>query len=449
MKSNILFILIDGLRADQCYGDDKKSHTPFLDSLIKTGLYFNNVFSSADGTIISLNGLFNSKFQYETGIRSKRIIFLENNHLQKLKEENFHIFGLIPKLTSLSPLSEFFENEDNAYEPGPPPQTLSNGMSEKILKLLNSIKDKSPWFCYIHLFDLHPLREGRFPLNIQNFNYEKFGNSPYSRTVSSIDYWLMEILKKIDFNNTTLILTADHGERIPFDDKISFQFEPELKQISTIGKKILPSSTHNIGGKTIGKFRQIVGKTKVNFSNSKLSPYQIRSRDPYFTLSLHDELLHIPLLIKGKLFPKKIISQQISNLNIFPIIFDALQIPYENSKYITSLSNLLNDNENPENVIFLHTMPYEKESEFDLVGIRTPQYKYFRHSRNPHKNVTLYDLKNDPYENCNIYKSNTELIKNFENLIIEMKNKKNSIIDEISPEDEEIISKELKDLGYL
>jgi len=62
MKTNILFILVHRLRADQCYGNDKKSYTPFLDSLIDNGVYFNNAFSSADGTTISLNCLFNSEF---------------------------------------------------------------------------------------------------------------------------------------------------------------------------------------------------------------------------------------------------------------------------------------------------------------------------------------------------------------------------------------------------
>ena len=61
----------------------------FLDSLKNNGVYFNNTFSPADGTIISLNCLFNSRFQYETGIRAKKIILLENNHLQKLKELNY------------------------------------------------------------------------------------------------------------------------------------------------------------------------------------------------------------------------------------------------------------------------------------------------------------------------------------------------------------------------
>ena len=69
-------------------------------------------------------------------------------------------------MTSLLPISDFLQNDDHLYEPGPPPETLSTGMTEKILSLLNSLQDKTPWFCYIHLFDLHPLREGREPIPV-------------------------------------------------------------------------------------------------------------------------------------------------------------------------------------------------------------------------------------------------------------------------------------------
>ena len=76
MQPNILFILIDGLRADQCFGADKTADTTFLDSLITSGAYFKNTFSSADGTIISLNCMLNSKFQFETGIRAQKNNFI-------------------------------------------------------------------------------------------------------------------------------------------------------------------------------------------------------------------------------------------------------------------------------------------------------------------------------------------------------------------------------------
>lgn len=449
MKSNILFILVDGLRADQCYGNDKKSYTPFLDSLKNNGVYFNNTFSPADGTIISLNCLFNSRFQYETGIRAQKIILLENNHLQKLKDLNYQIVGLIPKLKSLQPIANFLENKEHTYEPGPPPETLPTGMTDKILKLLDSLNNKTPWFCYIHLFDLHPLREGRFPLNIEQFKSEKFGNSAYAKTVSSIDYWLMQISKKINFDDTIFILTADHGERIPFGEKSSFQFEPELKQVSSLGKKILPKSAHKVGGRMLGKFKKNVGKSRADYSNKDLTPYEKRSRDPHFTLSLHDELLHIPFLIKGKKFPSRNISQQVSNLDIFPTIFEALDIPFDNFKHGRSLLKLINNEKIEENDIFLHTIPYEKESELDSIGLRTGKYKYFRNSRDSKKNVNLYNLKNDPYENYNIAENNPEIINEMENTIDNMKRDKIEVDETLTEEEEREISKELKELGYM
>ena len=110
MKKNVLFILIDGLRADQCFGE-ASGRTDFFDKLISRGIAFKNTFSSADGTFISLNCLLNSKFQFETGIRSRKIILQNKNYLELLKKENYQLYGLIPNLKSLEPLRKYFNNQ--------------------------------------------------------------------------------------------------------------------------------------------------------------------------------------------------------------------------------------------------------------------------------------------------------------------------------------------------
>ena len=449
MPPNILFILVDGLRADQCFGIDKTSHTPLLDSLISSGVYFKNTFSSTDGTMISLNCVLNSKSQFQTGIRAQKIILLEDNHLQKLKNSGYYIGGLIPKLTSLKPITSYFQNENHIYDPGPPPETLTTGITEKISSLLNSLKNTSPWSCYLHLFDLHPLREGHKPLKIEEFQSEKFGNSLYAQTVSAIDYCLKKILDRINFDNTLLIITSDHGERIPFNEKSSFDFEPEFNSATSLGRRILPKSTHNIGGKIMGKLKREIGKTKLDSSNKELTPYQKRSRDPYFTLSLHDELLHIPFLLKGLTLPSKIISNQISTLDFFPTIFELVGIMQNNTKYSSSLVSLINNQPMAEKAIFLHTIPYEKESPLDRIGMRTSKYKYFRNSKNPKKDVHLYDLENDPYENNNISKNNLSIIEKMEKLLYDIQNNTLELDNTLSKEEEEKISKELRKMGYM
>ena len=449
VRPNILFILVDGLRADQCFGTDKTSHTPFLDSLISSGVYFKNTFASADGTMISLNCMLNSKFQFQTGIRAQKIILLEDNHLKTLKNSGYYICGITPKFNPLQPISDYFQNENYAYNPGPPPETLTTGIAKKISLLLNSLRDTSPWFCYLHLFDLHPLREDRKPLKIEEFESEKFGDTLYAQTVSSIDYWLKKISEQINFDNTLLIVTSDHGERIPFKEKSSFKFEPEFNSTTSLGRRILPKSTHKAGGKIMGKLKRTIGKTKLTYSDKDLTPYQKRSRVPYFTLSLYDEILHIPFFLKGLTLHSKIIPNHVSTLDIFPTIFELAGISQKNTKYSTSLAPLINNQQIKEKENFLHTIPYQKESPSDKIGMRTSKYKYFRNSKDPKKDVHLYDLENDPYENNNIAKNNRPTIEKMEKLLQDMQNDTMKLDNTLTKEEEEIISEELKKLGYM
>jgi len=450
MKPNILFVLIDGLRADQIFSKNKTSHTPFLDSMISSGIFFENTFSSSDGTTTSLNCTFNSRFQFETGVRARKIILLENNHLETLKNSGYKIVGIIPNLKSLKPLSEYFENDGKTFEIGPPPETLPTGMTEKIKLLIKSLDKKQPWFCYLHLFDLHPLREGKIPQKIEDFNSERYGNSDYSKTVSSIDHWLNKILENVDFDNTLLVITADHGERIPFEGKHVTDFEPDLENLTDAGKNVLPKFTHKIGGRILGNFKQKYGKIKMNYVNKELSPYQKRSIDPYFTMSLFDELLHVPFLLKGLNLPQKIISKQISTLRIFPTVFDLADIPNKDSFRTKSLIKTINnENDLYEEEIFLHTSPYENESSTDMIGLRTENYKYFRHARNSKENIHLYDLENDPEENNNISENENKLVLEMEELLGKIQSDSIYSDNDITDEEEEEISKELRKLGYL
>ena len=113
MKPNIIFFLIDGLRADQVYGNNRTCKTPNIDSLIQNGMYFEQAISSVDGTIVSLNTIFNSNFQVGKSARNKKIVLNENNLIDILKKNGYHIYGALPNLASFNSLLEHFENENN------------------------------------------------------------------------------------------------------------------------------------------------------------------------------------------------------------------------------------------------------------------------------------------------------------------------------------------------
>lgn len=434
----------DSLRADKFYGKDKTSKTPNIDSLVKSGTYFTQSVCSADGTTISLNNIFTGLYQFVTGTREIKLSFQNRNYIDALHDFDYNIYGLMPKLTSFSPLYNLCINQNSTYEGGPPAESLFDGLGQKIIDILSS-EMKEPWFCYVHIMDLH------WPLEVPvKYNDSQFGTSKYEKVVSSIDYWIGKILSHIDLTKTLVVITADHGSTIPFDDKDVTEFEPSFNLGLKVGKRLMPKSTHNLGAKLFIKTRRIIQNARLAQANKNLSEYEKRSRLPYYALSLFDESIRVPLLFVGYKTKSKIITQQVRSIDIFPTMAEMISLPYDERIQGRSLLPLLHKNKLDEESVYLHTMPYQEPSPDDMVGIRTSKYKYFRGSRDPNHNVNLYNLQNDPYENTNIAKTNPEIIDEMEKTLAEiLANSPTKQKQTLNKDEEEQIRNELKKLGYV
>ncbi len=153
----------------------------------------------------------------------------------------------------------------------------------------------------------------------------------------------------------------------------------------------------------------------------------------------------------------KIIDQMVRQVDIFPTIADILKIIYDpNLVDGQSLKPTFLDNNVEEIPAYIETGAREiKNSKIPkvngkIIGIRTSKYKYWRSRKNSSKDVTLYDLINDPLEEKNIALQNNLLVKQMEALLQNLK--KDSI--EIKPkqfsiDEEKMIEDELKRLGYI
>ena len=138
MKPNIIFLLIDGGRADKILNVQKNTKIPNINHLVNRGISFTNCFTSVDGTTMSLNCIFNSLHPTKTGLRTKKVILTQNNFLTQLKNNGYHIFGHIPQVSSFNPILELFQNRNKTYYAGPPVKHISETNNE-ILKILDSI----------------------------------------------------------------------------------------------------------------------------------------------------------------------------------------------------------------------------------------------------------------------------------------------------------------------
>jgi len=446
MKPNIFFLNLDSMRSDKFTGETKTAITPNLDKLLKKGTYFNQAISCADGTILALNAMLSGKFPFRTGTRAKEVQMSSSNYIHIFKNNGYHVYGIIPDLTILSRFRFNFENSVNSFKGTPPNiERLGEGTGQKILNLFEPNKMKEPWFCYIHPNDLHN------PVIVpEEYKNEKFGNNKYEKVLSSMDKWIGDIVKHIDMDKTIIVITADHGSIIPKGDLEYVDFEPEFKTGLNVSKKLMPHSTHKIGAKMIVGLRNKIRDSRLKKANEGLTPYQKRSRLPHFRLSLFDEVIRIPLLFIAKNIPEdKQLSQQISNVDIFPTILDILGFSDNSQRDGRSLVPYFKGENMEEREVYLHTIPYVEKSVDDKVGIRTSKYKYFRYARESSEKINLYDLSKDPQENNNIASENPAIVKEMEAILEGLtKNATIESMDDVDDKRLERIQDELRLLGY-
>jgi len=475
MKPNILFLVIDGLRADRCYGKNKSSITPNIDKLIHDGTYFSQTISSGQSTIPSVSSIFTSLHPFESLVPDGNLFKISpkiSTYVDKLRDEGYKTFAIVQEtLTHLG-----FQNifGDNLVTYDHVEKKLWSGLGNEVLENLDFIKKHEPWFCYMQFYDLNLLiypeqeRLDKGPKEIKNV---KYGKNEYEQIISAQDKWIGEIIKGVDLENTLIILTSDHGlESGVYDDELQ-KFNDQQR----IRKNISPGNALKIGlkFKTIipfrkkfaDKYKDYVQTTKEkkqkpeleNLENQNLSPHvkRLMQLSIWNTSNIYDDRVHVPLVFYGYNSPSgKIVDELTRSIDIFPTIFDICNLSNFTNRRGQSLRPLMFDEDFNELFAFIEsTVNLTKSSDSNLIGLRTSEFKYFRNRSDELKNIHLYDLQNDPLEENNIYLKHPKIIEKFENELIEIdKNKKflmEEFTDEIELEEAEDIEKKLNDAGYI
>ena len=474
MKPNILFLLIDSLRADKCYGEKKTSITPNLDSLIQNGTYFSHTICSAPVTCPSVSSIFTSLYPFES-------IILDGSHfklnpktvtyIKKLTEYGYHAYAIIPELISYMGLNQVFENYIETY---PSSSTLYDGLGNKIISKLESSSLKEPWIYYLHLLDLHGSAKFQLSEEPKEFQDKKFGINQYERMVSAMDVWIGKILDKINLDDTLVVLTADHSSEVgDYSTEIENYRKKIVEYKSSIAFKTIHKITTNLP-EFFQPFRKKLSKTYTKRKKEKLDKrkniefekivsthsesYQKRlfqhSVKPI--LNVYDDRFHVPLIFAGYgINSRKIMPQQVRSIDIFPTIAEIVGMgERQNHVRGNSLMSIIHGNKFEELPVLLDSIANSpKSATSNVIGIRTSQYKYFRDRIDPKNSVHLFDLAKDPLEENNIASLQQDIIKNMEKILLEIKHDGIFTIPEQKEptnESENLkIEEELKKLGYI
>jgi len=437
-----LLIVIDSLRPDRILGKQKTAKSPVIDSLIKKGVYFSNAITTSQYSSQAMQNIFTARFLLDDKTTKKRYtkIHSTSSLLSLLKKNGYNTYAITQESLSQQGLKETFDNEDLSFKGE---DNLYNGLGERILKKLDCVT--SPWFFYIHPEDLH------MPCVVpEELGYLKL-TERYDRNIFEIDSLIGQILKKINLDETIIVLTSDHGEYIS-------SMQGALKESTNIKisiknsiKKLIPRTMLT---KLHDKKRTLDGKISASKTNKPHEKRILADRRQWQNKVLFDDIVHVPLLFTGHgINSMPSTSQQVSNIDIFPTILELIGIPITIQNIQgRSLVPLLKGKELNSIPIYMTSSAIilDLPNKDPLVGIRTPNFKYFRNADDPKKDVHLYDLKNDPLEDNSIANERSDIIKEMESNIEKIK-KDVLPLDGEELDEKEIrkIEHELKKLGYM
>ena len=461
IKPNILFLIFDSFRADKISGPDKNSLTPNFDYIKKNGVFFDHAVSSADASLLSYAGLFSGKHPFKTGMRSSKLTELVDttSYLEFLKNHGYKLYGCMPKSSSfLEIIPEFVNNEEAFLDYG---MSVFTDAGRITSDKLNS-KMKEPWLFIMHTGDLH------FPIkNPKGFEDEKFGSNNYEKQISALDSWLGQILEKIDLEKTLVVIIGDHGSYIQALSKeslnVDFQDKGELQmkvlKISNKFPKFLEPLKLNLflARENINRKRK-----EKKIKDLDLKPHEIRGllhQRSNLERFLFDEKVRVPLFMIGpKADQGMTISQQVRLIDVFPTICEIIGIPDKDEKIDgVSLYPLLENKKMGTLIAYMESTPAILIQPIIVIGVRTDKYKYFRNRYDSSKNVHLYDLENDPYEDDNIADNDKNIVEAMEDILKKIINgfslekgcNLEDFNEELGTEESNMVEKQLKKMGYI
>ena len=447
-KPNILFIVIDSLRADKVFGKNKTSKIPNIESLIKNGVYFEQAICSTPATGVSVSSIFTGLYPFKIGMGSEKYQKFNpkiRSCIQILKENDYNTYATSPEITNDLGVTHDFENPDKSYNNY---FSLFAGLGNQIIQKISANYLKKPWFFYIHILDLHK------PVVVpKKFDDEKFGLSQYERMLSATDFWIGKILEKINLSNTLVIFTADHGEYIPFvkhEDKIiNLEASATEKNLWKWGNKV-PQNLYPIKRKLAGLIRTTRNQIKnTKLDHSSFSEYEKRvllHQRQGNVPDLYDDLIRVPLIFSGYgITSNSIISRQTPHVDIFPTILDIIGIESQEQVDGKSLLPIINGKKLRDSFVYIESSPGIGKGKDKVIGIRSSNFKYFRDLNNTGRVLHLYDLKNDSLEENNIANKSKSVLKNLEEELLKIRS---GSYEKYENEISEEVKQVLKELGY-
>ncbi|MDO8602293.1 MAG: sulfatase [Candidatus Omnitrophota bacterium] len=430
---NIMIIIIDALRPDHlgCYGYERDT-SPNIDSLAKQGVRFSEAVSAAGWTAESVPSMLTGAYPIVHQIRTWNGIKnpLVETLAQKLKLKGY-ICMFWTNHGSMLAIDIKAGFQEVHIEGGPEKDMTSDAyeLTHKIIARLAVVKKEAPFFLYIHYHGTH------IPYSLPQYYrrmylQDKYRKKPEYAPIATYspgdekgegEGYIPSIMVENNITDVNYYIAQYDGAISYYDAQIGLLMH-SLKNLG-MDKNTLIILAADHG--------EMLGEHNVYFSHTSYD-------------GGYEENMRVPLIIKfSKLLPRgKVVSRQVSLIDIAPTIFDIIGLhkpEYMSGESLTAFFSLFKAYSKKYQLCFFRTGEW--------VALRGKQWKLIHSYRS--NSWKLYNLKADPKESHNLVNSNPADFKRLKNVLENLINKITPLsAAKIGPELTEEQKARLMSLGY-
>jgi hypothetical protein len=377
-KPNVILIVLDALRSDHlgCYGYPLDTSS-FIDEFAGKSILFENVVAAAPNTVMSHRSIFTGLYPSESGFNLigefkngrfvaplMRTITPKIMTMADYLQSNGYYTAAFTGGVWMSAVNGFDKGFSEFSESRKPKLDISKEV-KWVVKWLKEHKDLK-FFLFFHTYETHSPYNKTFFLNkLDEYPANLARKNVIARYDSGIFYadkYISVLIKELKnlslFDNTIIIITADHGER--------FDLTPEELKLH------VHSGTH--------------GDTLYNCE------------------------LKVPLIIGGwsKLQGGVRLHNQIRNIDILPTVLDWLDIPLKDSITGQSLIPLINTNKKLDRLAYSETSKNFPNPEALIYSLQSSDRKIIKYINLPIGNMEKNKSGAITFEFFNLLADKTE-----------------------------------------
>jgi arylsulfatase A-like enzyme len=404
---NVMLLVIDALRADAVF--DSPPVTSTLDDLRKSGTTFVQCISTTTSTSPSFASILTGYYPPKHGVRG-----LKGHRLAPTARTIAEIFAGEGYSTAawvrgpLLPQTRILRGFRNVRHIGGDKLPFMAWRRE----VLDTIAALSvPWLFLLHVWEVH--RPYRPPPDYK----KRRGRAGYFASVTATDRALAGIVDALPAN-TLLAVTGDHGEKVA-NNWIGDRASALAKEVRRRpGSRRLPD-----------RLQRTLGNWSIGHG-----------------YALYESLIRVPMILAGPGAEQRVVTDQVRHVDLVPTIAELCGLEAPSGVDGRSLVPLMQGEQLPVEAAYLEATGVVGES--PIYGLRTPEWKLLRGTGT---RPELYRLEaySRGAEKRNVYQDHPDIAKDLETRLDQLLGASTPRGSGMTPQEEVMLEKHLRDLGYL